>query len=314
MDTSLPEPNKPVPPPTPDLITYRQPSLYPESVEFDTNSKLFYLSSLTTGTIGRIGVGSLTTYKPFITHTSLVSSCGLQIDAVGNRLLVTISDPGYNKAKTSAATKDKLAALASFDALGKQISYVDLGSLRPLLQHFANDVAVDAAGNCYVTDSFAPVIYKVDNKGKATVFLEDARLGAPAEKFGLNGIVFHPDGYLLVAKTDDGSLLKVPLTNPVGFTTVVTGQDLTGVDGLTLMDATTLCGVSGSQAKVFRLTSNNGWTTATLSGTFAGLSQYPTALARTTTTETYVLYSRLNELLQPVPSSSPDFSLSKLKF
>ena len=101
------------------------------------------------------------------------------------------------------------------------------------------------------------------------MFLEDARLGTPAAgAFGLNGIVYHPDGYLLVAKSDNGALYKVPLTNPAAYTQVTTTQNLSAADGLLLQDNNTLQVVSNAQARVFRLATTNGFAAATLSGTF----------------------------------------------
>ena len=124
----------------------------------------------------------------------------------------------------------------------KHLSYVDLDRLRPNAAHFANDIAVDGQGNSYVTDCFSPIIYKVDAQGTANIFLEDNRLAAPAGSFGLNGIVFHPDGYLLVVKYDEGILYKVPLANPKAFTLVALGSAFTSADSLLLADRTYAAG------------------------------------------------------------------------
>jgi hypothetical protein len=59
------------------------------------------------------------------------------------------------------------------------------------------------------------------------VLLENA---APFGSFGLNDIVCHPDGYLVVAKSDEGVLIKVPLATP--------GLTLTGDGRLQLTDNT----------------------------------------------------------------------------
>ncbi|TGE27990.1 hypothetical protein [Hymenobacter metallicola] len=296
----------------PDVVTFTQANLYPEGLELDTNNGRFLVSSLTTGTIGQVlGDGS---YFPFATDTSLVSSVGLQIDGLRNRLLVAVSDPGYNKTRTKAATQGKLAALVSFGSTGQRLSYTNLGSLRPNLSHFANDLAVDIDGNTYVTDSFAPIIYKVNASGVASVFLEDQRLAAPAGQFGLNGIEIHPDGYLLVAKTDDGSLFKVPLASPKDFVKVGISENLIGIDGIQLQDVNTLYVAVNAQSKVYRLATTKNWTDASVSGTFTTPPQYPTTMARRTANETYVLYSNINALQagQTPPVSS--YSTAKLKF
>lgn len=296
----------------PELVSFTQANFYPEGVEYDTGNRRFLVSSLTTGNIGQVREDG--TFTPFSTDASLISTAGLQIDVFNNRLLVAVSDPGYNTTRSKPETKGKLAGLAGLSVTGQLLSYVDLGILKPDLSHFANDIAVDQLGNAYVTDSFAPIIYRVDRQGRATIFLQDARLSAPAGKFGLNGIDFHPDGYLLVAKTDDGSLFKVPISNPASFTKVATSQDLVGIDGIQLQDVNTLYAVTNAQSKVYRLTTTNAWDDATAAGTFATLPQYPTTLARRSNTETYVLYSNINALQAAQTPPVSVFSMAKLKF
>lgn len=58
------------------------------------------------------------------------------------------------------------------------------------------------------------------------------------------------------------SLFKVPLANPISFTTVASTQSLVGADGLLLFNNATLLVVAGSQSTVFRLASTDGWATA----------------------------------------------------
>ncbi|UOQ52500.1 hypothetical protein [Hymenobacter cellulosivorans] len=305
------DPDTVVVPDGPDVVPFTQNNLYPEGVELDTNNGRFLVSSQTNGTVGQVRNN---TYSVFATDPRLISTVGLQIDELRNRLLVAVSDPGYNTTRTSAATKNKLAALASFDSFGRTLSFVDLGRLRPDENHFANDVAVDQNGNAYITDSFAPIIYKVDETGVASVFLEDERLRAPAGKFGLNGIELHPDGYLLVAKSDDGSLFKVPLDAPTTFTKVTVSQNLVGLDGLAFQDVSTVYAVTNSQAKVYRLATTNAFADAAVTGTFETLPQYPTTLARRNEKETYVLYSNLNALQAQTTPPTANYSIVKLKF
>jgi sugar lactone lactonase YvrE len=309
---NTPEPELTPIPAGPDVVTFTQANLYPEGIEYDTNHARFLVSSQTTGTISQVLEDGR--IAPFATDASLVSSIGLQIDAPRNRLLVAVSDPGYNTAKTTAATKGKLAGLASFNGLGQRLTYIDLAALSSEPNHFANDIAVDFNGNAYVTDSFAPIIYKVSPEGVASIFLQDARLGAPAGKFGLNGIEFHPDGYLLVAKSDDGSLFKVPIADPKSFSKVATTQNLEGIDGIQLQDVTTLYAVTNAQARVYKLTTANAWADVTASGTFSTPPQYPTTLTHRTSEETYVLYSNLNALQAGQTPPVADFSLAKLEF
>ncbi|TFZ66543.1 hypothetical protein E4631_11035 [Hymenobacter sp. UV11] len=302
-------------PALPAAITFTQAGLYPEGTQYDDQQAHFLVSSQTAGRIGQVMDDG--TYASFADDPQLISTIGLNLDAARSRLLVAVSDPGYNAARTTAATKGKLAALAIFNrSTGAKTGYVDLGGLRPAYAaHFANDIAVDDQGNAYVTDSFAPIIYKVDVQGVATVFLENAALAAPAGKFGLNGIVYHPNGYLLVAKSDEGALIKVPLANPNSFSKVtLTGVDLTNDDGLQLLDNTTLLASCNSQGKVYRVVTTNDFSSVSASGSFATGAVYPTTLARRGGVASYVLASHLDALQAMQTPPVAQFALSKVAF
>ena len=298
----------------PSQVTFTQAGLYPEGTQYDNANSRFLVSSQTAGRIGQVQDDG--TYATFADDAQLVSTIGLNLDATRSRLLVAVSDPGYNAARTSAATKGKLAAVATFNLSGAKTGYVDLGALRPAAAgHFANDLAVDGSGNVYVTDSFAPIIYKIDAQGVASVFLENSALAAPAGKFGLNGIVYHPSGFLLVAKSDEGALLKVPLANPAGFSkvTLPVGLDLSGDDGLQLTDNTTLLAACNAQGRVYRLSSADSFGSVSSTGSFATGAVYPTTLARRGS-ESYVLYSYLNALQQMQTPPVSQFSVTRVSF
>lgn len=294
-------------PANPTRITVPQAALHPEGIQYDEANKRFLVSSRTKGQIGTVKDDS--TYVVLADDARLISTIGLNLDAGRNRVLAAVSDAGVNPSRTSPATQRKLAAVAIFNATtGTLTSYTDLGSKAPNYpQHFANDIAVDGQGNAYITDSFAPVIYKLDLQGNATVFLDNPMLSG-GTGFGLNGIVFHPDGYLLVAKANDGSLFKIPLNNPSSFTKVATvqGLSLAGADGLLLTDPKTLLLVSGSQSTVYRLTTTTDWASASEAGRFATGAVSPTTIARRTPADAYVLY--------PYQATSPRFAIVKTAF
>ena len=297
-DGTLPNPFLPA------KITVAEPALSPEGIQYDELNQRFLVSSRTKGRLGAVQDNG--TYTVFGDDARLISTIGLNIDPIRHRLLAAVADNGANTTRSTPATLAKLAAVAIFNANnGNLTKYVDLGALRPNQRHFANDIAVDIEGNAYVTDSFSPIIYRVDTDGNASIFLEDAQLGA-ATGFGLNGIVYHPDGYLLVAKTTEGSLFKVPINNPKGFTRVSSSQNIVGADGLLLLNPKTLLLVSGSQSTVYRLSSNDSWATTSSTGSFATGPTSPTTITRRSLTDAYVLY--------PYQSTSAQFEITKVKF
>ena len=301
-------------PGTPSQVTFTQAALYPEGTQYDDKNTHFLVSSQTAGRIGQVTDDG--TYTQFADDAQLISTIGLKLDADRSRLLVAVSDPGYNTARTSSATLRKLAAVAIFNRdNGTKTGYVNLGALRPsAAAHFANDIAVDNAGNADGTDSYAPIIYKIDSQGNPSVFLENSALAAPAGMFGLNGIVYHPNGYLLVAKSDEGALIKVPIATPTSFTKVTaTGLNLAGDDGLQLTDNTTLLAACNAQGQVYRLTSTDDFASVSRSGSFATGAVYPTTLARRGN-DSYVLYSYLNALQQMQNPPVSQFSLTRVVF
>ncbi|MGI4761199.1 MAG: SMP-30/gluconolactonase/LRE family protein [Janthinobacterium lividum] len=289
---------------TPSKITVPQRALSPEGIQYDETNKRFIVSSRTQGRIGTVRDDS--TYTQLADDPRLVSTIGLNLDATRQRLLAAVSDAGVNTTRSTATTLRKLAALAIFNpSSGALTSYVDLGALRPTQAHFANDIAVDAQGNAYITDSLSPIIYKVDAAGVATVFLENSQLSG-GTGFGLNGIVYHPDGYLLVAKSNDGTLYKVPLATPASFAAVTSSQSLVGADGLLLLDNNTLLVVAGSQNTVFRMASTDAWATTRATGSFATGAVSATTITRRNGTEAFVLY--------PYTATSPRFAITKAIF
>ena len=290
---------------TPSKITVPQRALSPEGIQYDEANQRFIVSSRTQGRIGTVRDDS--TYTLLADDIRLVSTIGLNLDASRQRLLAAVSDAVANtNNRSTPTTLRKLAALAIFNpSSGALLSYIDLGVLRPTQAHFANDIAVDAQGNAYITDSLSPIIYKVDAQGVATVFLENTQLSG-GTGFGLNGIVYHPDGYLLVAKSNDGTLYKVPIANPTGFTAVTSSQSLVGADGMLLLDNTTLLVVAGSQNTVFRMASTDAWATTRPSGSFATGAVSATTITRCNTSDAFVLY--------PYTATAPRFAITKAVF
>lgn len=311
LATACKKNNDPAQPQGPATVTFTQAGLYPEGVEYDATNGRFLVSSVTRGAIGQVADDG--TYSVFADAPQLIGTAGLQLDAGHNRLLVAVGDLGGTPRSTPATT-GQLAALATFEATtGKFVSYVNLSGLRPNQGHLANDVTFDDQGNYYVTDSFSPIIYKVDAQGVASVFLEVPALATPVGQFGFNGIAYHPDGYLLVGHTAKGTIYKVPLANPAAYVAVTTSANLAGDDGILLQDNQHLLVVSSSQNNVVRLTSTDGWGTATGDGSFAtGANNFPTSIARRSDSETYVIYSHLDVLLSGQPTPAPQFSIVKV--
>ncbi|HHB79767.1 MAG TPA: hypothetical protein ENK85_11090 [Saprospiraceae bacterium] len=222
----------------PDVITVKGIAQNPEGIEYDKTDHTFLLSSLNAGPIIKVNLDG--TFKPFTSGEKFpLSTAGLQIDEKHNRLLVA----GFNGMELM--DKDPNTKGAAFLRVynlktGVLEKDINLSSLVPDAgAYFANDIAVDNAGNAYVSDWYARVIYKVDLDGNASVFWTN-KTGIPS---GPNGLDFHPDGYLLVSVLNvngkglyaDYGLIKIPVNDANAATVVeIADSKFTGFDGMVI--------------------------------------------------------------------------------
>ncbi|GJM12159.1 MAG: hypothetical protein DHS20C12_05620 [Pseudohongiella sp.] len=248
----------------PDRIVAERGGFVPEGIEYDNNRNRFLTGSIADGTIYEVtNSGRLIAA---ITSPDLKASVGIEVDESRDLLYVANSDTS----STSGA-----AELGVFDlATGEQLAMVDLAASIPNKPadagHFANDVAVSRAGVAYVTDSRMKIVYKVDKYYRATVLVD---FGVDAE-FGLNGIEYHPAGYLIVASPGTGQLIRVPVDNPQRWAMIELDVPATGVDGIVWAADGSLAGVSNNRSRAVKYVSDDNWRSARLTGmaSYAGQS------------------------------------------
>ena len=283
---------------TPSLVVQR-PGLYPETIEYDRKHNRFLLGSFREGAVYTVDAHGATSI--LVDDPRLCSVLGLAVDVERGRLWVVSADLG-SATRPSLAGPRKLAAVGVYElATGAPLGYHDLAALVPG-PHLLNGIAVDAAGNAYVTDSFSPVIYKLTVDGKATILARDPRFAG--EGVNLNGLVVHPNGYLLVVKKSDGALFKIPLDHPALLSRVA-APALVGGDGVVLVDQNRLVVISNRTSSAVSdaasvLTSDDNWSTAKLVASLPLGDVYPTT-AVVRDGKIYVVHSKLNELLGAPP-------------
>ncbi|KAK3151415.1 hypothetical protein QOZ80_3AG0245580 [Eleusine coracana subsp. coracana] len=187
-------------------------------------------------------------------------SLGLAVDAPRRRVLVVYADrpPRFGYAALGAYELGswRRLFLTRLDAPGEST--------------FADDVAADEDGNAYVTDAMGSKIWKLSPDGELLGVIKNAtfvqRTGPLNNFVGLNGIVYHPNGYLLVVHTSGGDLFKVdPKTGSVRKVDV--RGSLKQGDGLELLSPTRLA-VAGMPSRLVE--SSDDWETATVTGRYVG--------------------------------------------
>ncbi|MCB1158553.1 MAG: hypothetical protein KDK45_13705, partial [Leptospiraceae bacterium] len=176
---------------------------------------------------------------------------------------------------------------------------------------FCNDMVIDDKGNIYVSNSFAPVIYKVNLEYKPEILLRNEKFSG--EGFNLNGLVYHNNGYIIIAKYNEGSLFKIPVDKPDTFTEVKLPQKLIGADGLLWMEEGKLLVIANSGTnKVFLLSSTDDWTSAKIEKEMATADVFPTTATRAGK-EYFYLSAKLDKLFSgKLPVA--EFEINKIKF
>jgi len=301
----------------PNFIALKELSLYPEGIVYSDVTKKTYVGSYYKGKIITVDLDG--NIIDFITDESLVAVVGLAIDKKNNRLLICNSDAGISL-RSDKSTTGQLAEIIAYDlTTGEKLKTINLGSLYPG-GHFLNDLVQDTNGNTYVTDSFSPVIYKIDTNDNASVLVSDTQFEVPQGAFGLNGIVYHNDGYLIVGRAFGGKLYKIDLNGPKNVQEITLDKSVNSLDGLLLTDNNTLALVSNYFAgpifdeAVYKIKTSNNWASGNVTSAFTALEgTYPTTLTEVNN-EVFVNFGYFTELVNPNSAPNNSFKLQKVKF
>jgi len=255
----------------PETIVAERGGFIPEGIEYDAKSNRLLAGSLSEGTIFQIHPDGRVT--PAITDAELGSSVGIEVDEARDRLLVANSNAAVFQGQGRGQAK-----LGAYNlTTGERLAMVDLSTAIPNAPadatYFGNDVAVADDGTAYVTDTMRAVIYRVGPDYQVSLFHQFP----PTEGLALNGIVYHPSGYLLVA--GGATLYKVPIDKPAGTTVVKLGQPVGGQDGMVWASNGNLVIVSNSDSRVVALRSGDDWASAEVAGVAAMTGQVTTAAA-----------------------------------
>lgn len=239
--------NSVVVPPLLDRYSLSSPDSIPEGVAFDTQARAFYVTSLQGASITRINAdGSESIFRAADNSASLV---GVKVDSERRRLWVCAREVNQTDNRVWVYNLDN----------GEKTNEYLLGALAT--NGSCNDLALDSAGNAYVTDSTNPNIYRLDaTTGQGSLLVSDPLFAdITTLGLGLNGIAVQAGNTaLLVGKFAPPSLFRVDLGAGNNITPVaLSGDTLSPPDGLAFL-GDVLYTVSDNT--VSRITPNAGFT------------------------------------------------------
>ncbi|WZZ14630.1 hypothetical protein YC2023_107719 [Brassica napus] len=258
--------------PSTHVISYHSSGFLRECAKWDDVGRRFLVSFMDGGGIGEVVIrDSDSDDSEVLEEVILVkdvdiagnASAGIVIDRDRNRLLVAIGDLVGNK----------YSALAAYDlSTWHRIFLTELSGYSKEIS-FADDVAFDAQGNTYVTDAKGSKIWKVDVNGKLVSTIKSPLFTPPGwfiNLVALNGIVYHPNGFLIVIHTFSGLLYKIDLTEGDDSNKVnvieVTGGTLRFGDGIELLSPTKIVIAGNPSTRLVE--SSDEWRTASVTGLF----------------------------------------------
>ncbi|CAI9785577.1 unnamed protein product [Fraxinus pennsylvanica] len=250
------------------VYEYHSTGWFRECTKWDDVNRRFLVSFMEGG-FGEVPVpenhvpGAVLKEIPVVKNLGLGknSSLGFVVDRPRNRVVVAIADVIGNL----------YSAVAAYDLTTWEEIFLTKLSGPEDGKAFSDDVAVDPEGNAFVTDAKGSKIWKVGLDGKFLYIINNP-LFTPKEWYnnlvGLNGIVHHPNGYLLVIHTFSGNLYKVEVRNgdEVKLVKIIEGSLKFG-DGLELLSPTKLV-VAGNPSKLVE--SSDDWESGCVVAKFKG--------------------------------------------
>ncbi|MQL77644.1 hypothetical protein Taro_010051 [Colocasia esculenta] len=253
-----------------ESFEYRSLGWVRECAKWDDDGRRFLVSTFFGGGVSEVvpvggGGPAALEERPVLQDADVRGngSVGILLDRRRGRLLVTYADLLGNR----------YAALGAYDLASWRRLFLTQLSGPGDEPCMADDVAVDDDGNAYVTDAKASKIWKVGPDGHLLSTIRNPAFtqGMPwySTLIGLNGIVFHPNGYLLVIHTCGGRLFKLDVATGRVSAVEVTGGSLVMGDGLVLLSPTKLV-VAGVAPSGRVVESSDDWATAAVTARYRG--------------------------------------------
>jgi len=303
-------------PELPAALEFERTSQYPEDFAYDEANERFFMGSVFTGDI--ISVDWEGNVSALTNDASLIATVGILFDAANNEVVALNGNPGFSD-QGQTMTTGALAEVVRFNAdSGAEVARYDLSTLLAG-GHLLNDLVMDDAGNIYVTDSFSPAIYRITPGGEMTIFATDPLFETAPGTFGLNGIAFNSDGFLLVAHSTNQTLLRVSIADPSDVSVVTVDQSIGGGDGIRMHDGNLFYlnnSFAGDDNLLHQLSSTDGFATATVSDTNnLGAGTFTPTTVEIVGDSPYVINSHLALLFSTPPvTDRATFEVNRVDF
>ncbi|PYS74633.1 MAG: hypothetical protein DMF69_01245 [Acidobacteria bacterium] len=228
-------------------FTVQEKDLVPESVAYDQQADIFYLSSVYKRKI--LSITQSGEVKVFVGESDdLWSVMGMKVDRT-NRVLWVCTTAHQQMSNYRPEDKGK-SALLKYDLKNGKL----LGKFEPAdttTPHWLGDLAINSKGDVFATDSVTPAIYVVrHDSNKLETFFEGAPFISP------QGLDFTKDQkQLFVADYSKGIFLVDLKTRKAS--SIASDFTLLGIDGLYAYKGSLICVQNGvNPQRVIRLTLN----------------------------------------------------------
>ena len=207
------------------------PVRVPEGVAFDPVRSEFYATAVFGGRITAIDGQSGVERTFYQESNPTIAFAGVKLAPVLRVVWICAVD---STSITTASISWVYALCIDRDGTGRLLRRFELP-----VPFFCNDLALDARGNVYVTDSGGDAVMRIrpqalrDQRERAEVFARNALLApgvpGPGIPVGMNGIAVTPDDCsLLVARGAPARLLRIPLDAPSEISIVSLRGDALG--------------------------------------------------------------------------------------
>lgn len=205
-------------------FTIREKDLIPEGIAYDSVGGRFYVSSLHKAKIVSVDRAGRSRDFKREREDGLSGVLGMRVDA--RRRILWVNTAVLPELKGYRKEEDGTSALHKYDLRTGRLlkKYVLANKPAP---HLLNDIAINAAGELFITDSISSVVYRLRNgKDELEEFVRLKPYSYP------NGITLSDDGRrLFVAHGEGISLIEVS-TGKVSALAAAPGISMFGIDGL----------------------------------------------------------------------------------